>query len=89
MKYISRIVTHIAVRVTPHVGVWIEILKVTVFAVLFVVTPHVGVWIEIDIILSFRSFVLVTPHVGVWIEICQHLCTVAKQERHSPRGSVD
>ena len=33
--------------VTPHVGVWIEILLFLLCARLIKVTPHVGVWIEI------------------------------------------
>ena len=35
------------VRVTPQVGVWIEILITLVLIVTRIVTPQVGVWIEI------------------------------------------
>ena len=33
-------------RVTPHVGVWIETALSAVTSACTVVTPHVGVWIE-------------------------------------------
>ena len=34
-------------KVTPHVGVWIEMLRVKFPSAFILVTPHVGVWIEI------------------------------------------
>ena len=34
-------------KVTPFVGVWIEINKTVLSALSFSVTPFVGVWIEI------------------------------------------
>ena len=33
-------------KVTPHVGVWIETLIQTISVQPILVTPHVGVWIE-------------------------------------------
>ena len=55
-------------RVTPHVGVWIETLNTDKQQLENMVTPHVGVWIE-TMPLKLKSLVIiVTPHVGVWIE---------------------
>ena len=34
-------------KVTPHVGVWIEIMEDEDLELFDTVTPHVGVWIEI------------------------------------------
>ena len=34
------------IRVTPHVGVWIETVTITSVGRRQGVTPHVGVWIE-------------------------------------------
>ncbi len=36
-------------RVTPHVGVWIEILMTQELLPGARVTPHVGVWIEMTL----------------------------------------
>ena len=56
------------VRVTPHVGVWIETpIQVEILLAMHV-TPHVGVWIETFSSFPVRVSVSVTPHVGVWIE---------------------
>ena len=58
-----------AYQVTPHVGVWIETLGLTVQQVPPAVTPHVGVWIETRIPCTLHTRCqTVTPHVGVWIE---------------------
>ena len=37
----------IVFRVTPYVGVWIEIVLLLVYLLCDLVTPYVGVWIEI------------------------------------------
>ncbi len=36
-------------KVTPHVGVWIETIKLAIIRKDYEVTPHVGVWIETSI----------------------------------------
>ena len=56
-------------KVTPFVGVWIEILPQYRLSSKFVVTPFVGVWIEISTPAFKSSRSCVTPFVGVWIEI--------------------
>ena len=35
------------VCVAPHVGAWIEIIKIEPEAAAIIVAPHVGAWIEI------------------------------------------
>ena len=55
--------------VTPHAGVWIEILCVWYLDQKSNVTPHAGVWIEIIIKVLCGAYGLVTPHAGVWIEM--------------------
>ena len=47
LKYWKRSKRHRCNRVTPFVGVWIEITTVLVVTLLTQVTPFVGVWIEI------------------------------------------
>ena len=57
-------------KVTPCVGVWIEILSNKNLSVFISVTPCVGVWIEIKhLVANVWRNVCVTPCVGVWIEI--------------------
>ena len=56
------------IRVTPHVGVWIETFYYLTHYNLDVVTPHVGVWIETMMMSTYIIQHSVTPHVGVWIE---------------------
>ena len=56
-------------RVTPLVGVWIEIGICSLVFVLIPVTPLVGVWIEINCLEELLALQTVTPLVGVWIEI--------------------
>ncbi len=76
-------------RVTPLVGVWIEILSYSLYLLLSVVTPLVGVWIEISAVENCNAVWEVTPLVGVWIEILVINGRLAMSRRHSPRGSVD
>ena len=59
----------IVFRVTPYVGVWIEINSIQRKLGMNTVTPYVGVWIEIVLLLVYLLCDLVTPYVGVWIEI--------------------
>ena len=76
-------------RVTPFVGVWIEISSHKSNNVFCFVTPFVGVWIEINkTVLSALSF-SVTPFVGVWIEILPDTTPLSLIAGHSLRGSVD
>ena len=56
-------------RVTPHAGVWIEIISELYLLLSVVVTPRAGVWIEIVITGSGSLTSGVTPRAGVWIEI--------------------
>ena len=58
-----------AYRVTPCVGVWIEIECIRRMNPETPVTPCVGVWIEIDGDGTDALIYSVTPCVGVWIEI--------------------
>ena len=39
-------------KVTPYVGVWIEISNFVTISLYTIVTPYVGVWIEIDSIVG-------------------------------------
>ena len=55
--------------VAPFVGVWIEILIVTMVTGQNMVAPFVGVWIEIISVKPDGWTVSVAPFVGVWIEI--------------------
>ena len=55
--------------VAPHVGAWIEILRLVVIFIDFFVAPHVGAWIEIITRVGTGKTSLVAPHVGAWIEI--------------------
>ena len=56
-------------KVTPFVGVWIEIKHLSELMNAVEVTPFVGVWIEIGIESNSGDIAQVTPFVGVWIEI--------------------
>ena len=47
LKSVLKGTQELNIKVTPHVGVWIEILFGTNFEQIEKVTPHVGVWIEI------------------------------------------
>ena len=72
--------------VTPHAGVWIEIVHPVEFAKAVVVTPHAGVWIEIIVTMpSEEDKPPVTPHAGVWIEIHQYQpgCTAVRVTPHA------
>ena len=35
--------------VAPHVGAWIEIIRLRIYYLVLTVAPHVGAWIEITI----------------------------------------
>ena len=83
MKYCKLLLLRGSYRVTPYVGVWIEILTRSVETALYLVTPYVGVWIEIPAVRSACKFLEVTPYVGVWIEIIRHQ-TNPKKGRRSP-----
>ena len=76
-------------RVTPCVGVWIEIDIRRSTRVRYEVTPCVGVWIEIRHSLVLLIQMLVTPCVGVWIEIVCVYKSGRIRSGHSLRGSVD
>ena len=76
-------------RVTPLVGVWIEIRLMVWYKTFVSVTPLVGVWIEILFPSRMHSSSGVTPLVGVWIEICTYLLISITPFCHSPCGSVD
>ena len=69
LKFLRQIPVQMDHKVTPLVGVWIEIGDRSVLLRLCVVTPLVGVWIEIPKNLRTRKKPSVTPLVGVWIEI--------------------
>ena len=56
-------------KVTPLVGVWIEMANSLWSYSSVFVTPLVGVWIEIVFLGAVDCFAIVTPLVGVWIEI--------------------
>ena len=60
-------------KVAPHVGAWIEMVKGIVFLPVIIVAPHVGAWIEIPMAWLDGSISMVAPHVGAWIEIVEHL----------------
>ena len=61
-------------KVTPFVGVWIEIEDTLQFSGLVIVTPFVGVWIEIcTMVKVWLTNYQVTPFVGVWIEITESM----------------
>ena len=53
------------------------------------VAPLVGAWIEIDKVFVRIYQKTVAPLVGAWIEIIQRVKQNSRQERRSPRGSVD
>ena len=76
-------------KVTPFVGVWIEILPQYRLSSKFVVTPFVGVWIEIARLLLLQKVQTVTPFVGVWIEMFPIFSSKFFKYSHSLRGSVD
>ncbi len=59
--------------VTPHAGVWIEILLYCPHGQNHYVTPHAGVWIEIWKNIVNKPGDKVTPHAGVWIEISRSM----------------
>ncbi len=77
-------------KVTPLVGVWIEISWHPSLGAQILVTPLVGVWIEIPAgSASGDPTRLVTPLVGVWIEMPESVKRWMGWHSHSPRGSVD
>ena len=69
LKYWKRSKRHRCNRVTPFVGVWIEIHIQQINSVGICVTLFVGVWIEILGGSHNLLPTIVTPFVGVWIEI--------------------
>ena len=69
MKFEKVAQTHGDSKVTPLVGVWIEMLTGILSRCSNLVTPLVGVWIEIYTHFSPALLSSVTPLVGVWIEI--------------------
>ena len=77
------------IRVTPLVGVWIEIRQGRSWCAIGGVTPLVGVWIEIRNSKIDVDPGLVTPLVGVWIEIFLMLNEYSNRYGHAPRGRVD
>ncbi len=76
-------------RVTPCVGVWIEIRDINTHKGWILVTPCVGVWIEIILKRTGKERLIVTPCVGVWIEIIIDELIPSYNKSHSLRGSVD
>ena len=73
LKLICEIVSRLETKVTPFVGVWIEIPLGADRHRTAPVTPFVGVWIEISVLFDLRHCRIVTPFVGVWIEIIKEL----------------
>ena len=70
LKYYPLLFFCHSLRVTPCVGVWIEIFQMEKSAPKkILVTPCVGVWIEIHTKRRKAKCGRVTPCVGVWIEI--------------------
>ena len=47
--------------VTPYMGVWIEIIFVSIVSTISVVTPYMGVWIEIYLLYKFDMLLLSLP----------------------------
>ncbi len=47
LKYATQDRRKTSRTVTPHAGVWIEMIRLGGFPVAICVTPHAGVWIEI------------------------------------------
>ena len=76
-------------RVTPLVGVWIEISNISQTLQTESVTPLVGVWIEITHRATTTQQCPVTPLVGVWIEMNFYKWAINHEYSHSPCGSVD
>ena len=69
LKLLFLLLSYSLARVTPLVGVWIEIRNISVIDPTKAVTPLVGVWIEISALKVVVTVLEVTPLVGVWIEI--------------------
>ncbi len=84
MKCVSQTARGRSQKVTPCVGVWIEIYKNTKKLADNAVTPCVGVWIEISWSPIHKVHLLVTPCVGVWIEIMRELSELHSGERSLP-----
>ena len=55
--------------VAPFTGAWIEIVLVSVVAVIIRVAPFTGAWIEIRLLYHSLIVVTVAPFTGAWIEI--------------------
>ena len=89
MKFLRQIPVQMDHKVTPLVGVWIEIGDRSVLLRLCVVTPLVGVWIEIPRGVCGCDAHGVTPLAGVWIEIANEQTAFLIRFCHSPCGSVD
>ena len=89
LKCFISLALYCAYVVAPHVGVWIEILKLMGGMPSYSVAPHVGVWIEILKVVNFVEGKMVAPHVGVWIEIMVSIPAKNDLLGRSPCGSVD
>ena len=76
-------------KVTPHVGVWIETIKDIICDCGGLVTPHVGVWIETTSLSIPIPHTRVTPHVGVWIETKSERKTQNQMKGHTSCRCVD
>ena len=75
--------------ITPHAGVWIEILEINSFTKTYGSRPTRACGLKLGYLLPRKHGMNITPHAGVWIEIWlmnlfDHLFL-----RHAPRGRVD
>ena len=69
LKFLCHIYQTKTSSVTPFMGVWIEIDKLSDVAKKELVTPFMGVWIEIQKSGLNQATEMVTPFMGVWIEM--------------------
>ena len=76
-------------RVTPFVGVWIEINRCGAFLSASMSLPLWECGLKFINFYPERATRLVTPFVGVWIEIEDELGKIIKSACHSLCGSVD
>ena len=71
-------------------GVWIEMIWMSIIELNESVAPFVGVWIEITSDNTNEDQATnVAPFVGVWIEIALHHSALHSRSGRSLRGSVD
>ena len=74
--------------VTLHVSVWVEIVRVSLYALSRYVTLHVSVWVEMLFQIFRAQGTSVTLHVSVWVEILFFVSVTRLFLGHAPRERV-